>query len=229
MTAVESPPAAEAASRRTGEPLRVRPLLAAGVLCRREIVRFLRQRNRVVGALGQPVLFWLLLSVGFGETFRIPTPAGEPEVRFGVYYFPGTLAMILLFTAIFATVSVIEDRREGFLQSVLVSPIPRWSMVLGKVLGGSLLAMLPRVAFLAVGPDYGTWSHADFAGRISTVHVRSVGCADVAGAGDRLADGLHAGFSRGDDAGADADVAAVWSVLPRARRSAVFPPRCCAG
>ena len=59
--------------------------------------------------------------------------------------------LILLFTAIFATISIIEDRREGFLQSVLVAPIPRWSMVLGKVLGGSLLAMVEGLVFLALG------------------------------------------------------------------------------
>ena len=59
--------------------------------------------------------------------------------------------LILLFTAIFATISIIEDRREGFLQSVLVAPIPRWSMVLGKVLGGTLIALVQGLVFLALG------------------------------------------------------------------------------
>ena len=59
--------------------------------------------------------------------------------------------MILLFTAIFATISIIEDRREGFLQGVLVAPIPRWSMVLGKVLGGTAIAMLQGIVFLLLG------------------------------------------------------------------------------
>jgi ABC-2 type transport system permease protein len=59
--------------------------------------------------------------------------------------------MILLFTAIFATISIIEDRREGFLQSVLVAPLPRWSMVLGKILGGAALAMLQGGLFLLLG------------------------------------------------------------------------------
>ena len=99
-----------------------RPWLAAATLCQRELVRFLRQRHRVFGALGQPIIFWLLFSEGLrgsGLDYR--------------HFFPGTLVMILLFTAIFATISIIEDRREGFLQSVLVAPIPRYSMVLGKV------------------------------------------------------------------------------------------------
>ena len=65
------------------------------------------------------------------------------------HFFPGTLVMILLFTAIFATISIIEDRREGFLQGVLVAPVPRWAMVLGKVLGGAAIAMLQGIVFLA--------------------------------------------------------------------------------
>src|SRR5204862_2892866 len=67
------------------------------------------------------------------------------------YFFPGTVVMILLFTAIFSTISIIEDRREGFLQSVLVAPISRLSMVLGKILGGTLLAVIQGVLFLLIG------------------------------------------------------------------------------
>ena len=67
------------------------------------------------------------------------------------YFFPGSLVLILLFTAIFSTISIIEDRREGFLQSVLVAPVPRWSMVLGKVLGGTLLALVQGLIFLLSG------------------------------------------------------------------------------
>ena len=71
---------------------------------------------------------------------------GESNRLDYAHFFPGTLVMILLFTAIFATISIIEDRREGFLQGVLVAPIPRWSMVLGKVLGGAAIAMLQGIA-----------------------------------------------------------------------------------
>ena len=67
------------------------------------------------------------------------------------YFFPGILVLILLFTAIFTTISIIEDRREGFLQSVLVAPVPRWSMVAGKVLGGSLIALAHAAVFLLLG------------------------------------------------------------------------------
>jgi len=120
--------------------LQPKPLLAALTLCQRELVRFLRQRNRVFGALGQPIVFWLLFSEGLRGA----------DLGYA-HFFPGTLVMILLFTAIFATISIIEDRREGFLQSVLVAPLPRWSMVLGKILGGTSLAMLQGGLFLALG------------------------------------------------------------------------------
>jgi ABC-2 type transport system permease protein len=113
---------------------------AVFTLAQRELVRFFRQRNRVFGALGQPIIFWLLFSEGLrGRNLDY------------VHFFPGTLTMILLFTAIFATISIIEDRNEGFLQSVLVSPAPRWAMVLGKVLGGAAIAMLQGLFFLALG------------------------------------------------------------------------------
>jgi ABC-2 type transport system permease protein len=125
------------------------PWLAAGTLARRECVRFLRQRNRVFGAIGQPLVLWLLFGVGLGGAFR--PAAGSDGTTYLAYFFPGSLVLILLFTAIFATISVIEDRREGFLQSVLVAPIPRWSMVLGKVLGGSLVALAQGLVFLALG------------------------------------------------------------------------------
>ncbi len=109
-------------------------------LCQRELVRFFRQKNRVFGALGQPIIFWLLFSAGLRSK----------ELDYA-HFFPGTIVMILLFTAIFATISIIEDRREGFLQGVLVAPIPRWSMVLGKVLGGATIAMLQGLLFLILG------------------------------------------------------------------------------
>ncbi len=118
-------------------------------LCSRELVRFFRQRNRVIGALGQPLMFWVLFAAGFGPSFSAPDNGSS--LSYGKYFFPGTVVLILLFTAIFATISIIEDRREGFLQSVLVAPIPRWSMVLGKLLGGTLIALVQALFFLALG------------------------------------------------------------------------------
>jgi len=118
-------------------------------LAKRELVRFFRQRNRVVGALMQPLIFWILFGAAFTTTF-VP-PAAYQGMNYREYFFPGTIVMILLFTAIFSTISIIEDRKEGFLQSVLVAPIPRLSMVAGKILGGTLLAMIQGVLFLLLG------------------------------------------------------------------------------
>ncbi len=122
----------------------VGPALA---LAQREWVRFLRQRNRVIGAILTPVLFWLLLGGGMGDSFTGPT--GEPYLQ---YFFPGMLLMVVLFTAIFATITLIEDRREGFMQGVLASPVPRWGVVLGKVLGGASLASAQAILLLAIAP-----------------------------------------------------------------------------
>ena len=118
----------------------ISPTPVIATLAKRELVRFFRQRNRVIGALVQPIMFWALFSLGLRSN----------DLGFE-FFFPGTIAMILLFTAIFATISIIEDRREGFLQSVLVAPAPRWAMVLGKIVGGASIAMLQALLFLALG------------------------------------------------------------------------------
>src|SRR6201985_1503574 len=102
--------------------------LPALSLCKRELVRFLRQRHRIIGALATPIVFWLLIGGGMQHSFRSPgQTAGGGYME---YFFPGTILMILLFTAIFSTISIIEDRREGFLQSVFVAPVSRMSIVL---------------------------------------------------------------------------------------------------
>jgi ABC-2 type transport system permease protein len=127
----------------------LRGWLTVRVLCWREMIRFFRQRNRVVGAIGQPLVFWLLFGAGLRQSYRL-AEAGETGQNALEYLFPGSLVLILLFTAIFATISIIEDRREGFLQAVLVAPAPRWAMLLGKVLGGSAIAMIQGLIFLAL-------------------------------------------------------------------------------
>ena len=129
-------------------------LLPALSLCQRELVRFLRQRNRIIGAFATPIVFWLLIGAGMGRSFQnVPgAPAGGGYLQF---FFPGTVLMILLFTAIFSTISIIEDRNEGFLQSVLVAPVSRLAIVLGKVLGGALLAFGQGFIFLMLCPLVG--------------------------------------------------------------------------
>ncbi len=118
-------------------------LNAAWMLARREWTRFFRQRNRVTAAVLQPLLFWLLFGTGLSGSFA--SAGGENFLQF---FLPGTVALIVLFTAIFATISVIEDRREGFMQSVLVSPVGRFPVLIGKVLGGGAIAWVQALLFL---------------------------------------------------------------------------------
>jgi ABC-2 type transport system permease protein len=119
----------------------------------REIIRFVRQRSRLVGAFAQPLLFWVLLGGGFSASFR---PPGTPEdLGAMAYFYPGIIGLVLLFTAIFSTIAVVEDRKSGFLQGVLVSPLSRGGIVLGQALGGTTLAVLQGVLFLALAPLVG--------------------------------------------------------------------------
>jgi len=116
---------------------------AALALARREVVRFLRQPSRIVGAVAPPVVMWALVGSGFSGSFRGDSFA---------FFFPGTVVLVVLFASIFSTISVIEDRREGFLQAVLVAPVGPAPIVLGKVLGGTLLGFLQGGVLLALLP-----------------------------------------------------------------------------
>ncbi len=128
-------------------------LLPAFTLWWRECVRFYRQRSRVVGVIASPLVFWLVIGSGFGSSFRSGDAAGQQ--RYLDYFYPGALIMIVLFTSIFTMMSVIEDRKEGFLLSVLVAPVPRAAIVLGKVMGGTTLSTIQGLIFLAFAPFVG--------------------------------------------------------------------------
>jgi ABC-2 type transport system permease protein len=128
-------------------------LLPAFTLWWREIVRFYRQPTRVVGVLASPLVFWLVIGSGFGTSFR--SGGGPGQQHYLDYFYPGALIMIVLFTSIFTMMSVIEDRNEGFLLSVLVAPVPRAAIVLGKVLGGTTLAAVQGLIFLVFSPLVG--------------------------------------------------------------------------
>lgn len=115
----------------------------------REQLRFVRQPGRVAGALGTPLLFWAVLGSGFGSSLR---PAGAPPDSALGYLFPGTVLLVVLFTAIFSSISVIQDRTGGFLQGVLAAPVPRLAIVLGKVLGGGALGFGQGLLLLLLAP-----------------------------------------------------------------------------
>ncbi|MCG3128825.1 MAG: hypothetical protein CHACPFDD_03719 [Phycisphaerae bacterium] len=122
----------------------------AAALAQREIVRFLRQRSRVIGALATPLVFWLVIGSGLGESFR--PPGLEQNQNYLTYFFPGAVMLIVLFTSIFSCISIIEDRREGFLQSVLVAPVHPAAIVAGKLAGNTVLALAHAALFLMLAP-----------------------------------------------------------------------------
>jgi ABC-2 type transport system permease protein len=146
-------------------------LLPAYTLWLREIVRFYRQRSRVVGVIASPVLFWIAIGSGFGTSFRSGANGSQNYLE---YFYPGALIMIVLFTSIFTMMSVIEDRKEGFLLSVLVAPVSRSAIVLGKVLGGTTLSTIQGLIFLVFAPLVGVHiGLADFALIVLTIFLVS--------------------------------------------------------
>ena len=128
-------------------------ILPALTLSRRELVRFIRQRSRMIGVIGSPLVFWFLIGSGLGGSFR--HPQAPPEVSYLEYFYPGTIVLIILFSSIFSSISIIEDRKEGFLQSVLVAPVSRSSIALGKILGSALLSLAQGVLLLFFAPFVG--------------------------------------------------------------------------
>jgi ABC-2 type transport system permease protein len=126
--------------------------LGVATLWWREVRSFYRQRSRIIAALATPLLFWLVLGSGFGRSMQA---AGAAKAGYFEFFFPGTVALVVLFTAIFANISVIEDRREGFLLSVLVAPVPRLALVLGKVFGATTVGLLQGLLLLPLAPALG--------------------------------------------------------------------------
>jgi ABC-2 type transport system permease protein len=151
-------------------PTSVGTLIPALSLWKREVVRFYRNRSRVVGVIASPLLFWIVIGSGFGTSFR--GAGGQGSQHYLDFFFPGALTMIVLFTAIFTMMSVIEDRNEGFLLSVLVAPVHRSVIVLGKVLGGTTLAAGQGILFLIFAPLIGIhFTLASFALIVLTVFL----------------------------------------------------------
>lgn len=122
-----------------------------GVLWRRDVTRFLRQPSRIIGALGQPVVSWLVIGSGMASTFRMP----GSDLGYLEFFYPGVVMMVLLFASIFSTVSVIEDRHQGFLQAVMAGPGSRASLVIGKCLGSMSVALIQAGLFLLLSPFAG--------------------------------------------------------------------------
>lgn len=130
---------------------------AVWILAHREVLRFLRQPTRLFGSLAQPLMFWFFMRSGFAGSFTDEIG----QLSYGEFFYPGIVLMLLLFAAIFSTITLIEDRNAGFLQGVLVAPVSRLSVALGKLVGGTLIALLQAFVFLLLSPVAGIALSAD--------------------------------------------------------------------
>jgi ABC-2 type transport system permease protein len=120
------------------------------MLWMRQLKRYVRSRSRIIGALGQPLLFLVALGFGFGPVFQ---RAGQGN--YIQFLAPGVICMTVLFSAIFSGIELIWDRQFGFLKETLVAPVPRWTIMMGRTLGGATVALVQGlivgVACLGVG------------------------------------------------------------------------------
>ena len=185
--------------------------LCAATLWRRELRGFYRQRSRILGTLSTPLLFWFVLGSGFGSSLL------GAEGSYGQFFFPGTMALSVLFTSIFANISLIEDRREGFLLGVLVAPVSRLALVLGKVCGATTLGAIQAALLLPLAPLAGI--SLDLGALPMVFAVLLLMAFGLTGSGIflRLVAEFRAGLPLDHESSAGADVADVWRRLPAGR------------
>jgi ABC-2 type transport system permease protein len=119
----------------------------------REVKLFLREPVRLVGMIGQPMLYLLIVGQGIASGLRLTESLSD--VNYVLFIYPGIIGMSVLFTSMFSAISIIWDREFGFLKEVLVSPAPRWAVAVGKVFGGATVAMMQSVILIALGPIAG--------------------------------------------------------------------------
>src|SRR5690349_2122491 len=122
-------------------------LRAVSIVWQRELIRFRRDRLRAVTSLIQPLLFLLVLGTGLSSLASASMP---PGVSFKAFIYPGVLAMSVLFTAIFSAASIVWDREFGFLREMLVAPVSRSAIVIGKCLGGATVSTFQGIVILAL-------------------------------------------------------------------------------
>jgi len=119
---------------------------AVKIVWQRELIRFSRDRMRIITSLLQPLLFLFVLGGGLSRL----ASAGTHGVDLRTFVYPGVLAMAVMFTAIFSAASIVWDREFGFLREMLVAPVRRGSIVLGKCLGGATVAGLQGLIVIAL-------------------------------------------------------------------------------
>jgi ABC-2 type transport system permease protein len=115
----------------------------------REFITFMREKFRIIAMIGQPLLYLLILGKGITAGMRLN---GAPDVDYISFMYPGIIGMSILFTSMFSAISIIWDREFGFLKEVMVAPVPRWAVALGKSLGGATIAMIQAALLIAMAP-----------------------------------------------------------------------------
>lgn len=120
----------------------------------RDLLRFAREKSRIISMLGQPLLYLLIVGNGLSATFQL-SAAQVKGFNYLLFMYPGIIGMSVLFTSIFSAISIVWDREFGFLKEVLVAPVPRWAVAVGKALGGSTIAMLQGSLLLLLAPFLG--------------------------------------------------------------------------
>src|SRR4249920_917 len=118
----------------------------------REAKTFWREKARIIAMIGQPLLYLLILGNGITAGMRLNSAGSVGYIQF---LYPGVIAMSVLFTSIFSAISIIWDREFGFLKEVLVAPVPRWGVALGKAMGGATVALVQTVIMVAMAPLVG--------------------------------------------------------------------------
>ena len=183
----------------------------------REIIRFFRQRSRLFSAIAQPLIFWVLIGSGLSASFQ---PAGTPENQEYIeYFYPGIVVLVLLFTAIFATISVVNERREGFLQGILVAPVSRWSIVLGQALGGTTLALIQGILVVGHRTIHRNQIWCNFSVDDIRCDVSHFVWFDKSWFDDCMENGINTRFSCGNEPNSDSNMVVVRCVLSNFWRS----------
>ncbi len=142
-------PVTECVCATAGGVIDMHEMRAVYTLWLREIKRFYREKTRIIGMVMQPLLFLFLIGTGLSASLM------EGEFDYVRFMYPGIICMTLLFTSVFSGLSVVRDREFGFLKEVMVAPITRTSIALGKTFGGSSVALLGGMILLFLSPLVG--------------------------------------------------------------------------
>lgn len=145
-------------------------------LCKRELLRFVRERNQLYSALARPLLWLVFLGSGMRGAFR-----EETGVSYIAFLLPGVVAMTILFGGLFSGVSTVWDRELGFMKEMMVAPVSRLTIVGGKLLAGAIVTTVQAVVTLAFAPLIGvTFTVASFVGLLGLILLTSLGVVGLA-------------------------------------------------